>query len=233
MNAYKQTALRFLAVLAPLLLLAAKPLSLEEVVARLQNNYNKVNSYSARFSQEVTSTSFDRTISKGKGEVIFLKPGKMYWRYSEPEEHLYITDGETLWDYLPEEKQVTVLKVSSVIKQNLPRAFLFGMGELKEQFEISFHSGRITDAEGNYWLELVPKKDEEREALGTIQLWVDPKDFIVKDTELLDSLGNRNRLSFTEIKMNPKVDENIFTFKPPKNVEVIEPSLVEPEPQTK
>jgi outer membrane lipoprotein carrier protein len=217
-------------VCASLFVLCASPLPLEEVVSRLQQNYDKINTYRAQFTQEVSSTSFDRTISQGKGEVIYQKPGKMYWHYGEPEEHFYITDGKTFWDYLPGEKQVVVMEISEALRQSLPRAFLFGMGKLKDQFEVSFHSGRITDAEGNYWLDLVPKEDAERQTLGTIQFRVDSKEFLVRQAELLDALGNKNHLVFKGIQVNHKVDEKIFSFQVPQGVELIQMTPMEPAP---
>ncbi len=224
----QKVTIKAIGVAVSLLLLSAKPLPLEDVISRIQRNYDKINTYQAQFTQEVSSTSFNRTISQGKGEVIYQKPGKMFWHYSEPEEHLYITDGKTLWDYLPAEKQVVVMEISEALRQSLPRAFLFGMGKLKDQFEISFHSGRITDAEGNYWLDLVPKDETERQTLGTIQFRVDPKEFLVRQAELLDALGNRNNLVFKGIRVNQKVDEKIFSFQVPQGVELIQAPAMEP-----
>ena len=222
--------IKAMAPVAFLCLVSADLLPLEEVVSRLQKNYDKIDTYQAEFSQEVSSTSFGRTISQGRGRVTFQKPGKMCWQYSEPEEHHYITDGKTLWDYLPGEKQVVIMEISEVFKQAIPRAFLFGMGSLNEQFEISFHSGRIVDSAGNYWLDLVPKEEKDRQVLGRIQFRVDPKEFMVREAELLDALGNKNHLVFKDIQVNRKVDEKIFSFEAPEGVEVIKPLELESAP---
>ncbi len=230
MNKEKKIVSRALAFVSVFFLVAADLLPLGEVVSRLQKNYDGINSYKAGFSQEVSSTSFGRVISQGKGDVIYQRPGKMYWHYNEPEEHFYITDGKTLWDYTPSEKQVVIMDIGEVLKQNIPRTFLFGMGNLKEQFEISFHSGRITDAAGNYWLDLVPKEETDRQVLGKIQFWVDDKEFFVREVELLDALGNKNHLVFKDIKINEKVDEKIFSFVVPEGVEVVRPRAIEPAP---
>jgi outer membrane lipoprotein carrier protein len=213
-------------------LFAEELLSLDEVVSRVQRNYNNITTYQAEFSQQITSTSIDRKISQGKGRVVYKKPGKMYWHYSEPEEHYYITDGSTLWDYLPEEKQVVIMGISQVLTQKIPRAFLFGMGELKKDFEISFHSGRITDSAGNYWLDLIPKDEKERQTMGRIQFRVDPEKFMVREAELLDPLANKNHLAFKGIQVNKKVNDNLFSFQVPEGVEVIKASgMIEtPEP---
>lgn len=197
------------------------PLSVADVVAKLQANYERITSYQANFSQQLRSSSFDRIVSEGKGNLYFKKPGKMCWHYNEPEEHFYITDGDIFWDYLPSEKQVLKIKLSEALITNIPRSFLFGMGKLDKEFEISFHSKKEKELEEVYHLDLVPKDKSAREVFGTLELWVDAKDFLVREAKLTDPLGNINKLTFSEIKLNPKLDDKIFSFQPPQGVEVI------------
>jgi len=207
-----------------LAIFAQKNPDLETVISHLQANYKKIKTYSAQFEQEVRQSQFARTISQGKGELFYSKPGKMVWHYTEPEEHWYITDGKTFWDYLPSLKQVLVLSIDQALAGNLPKSFLFGMGELEKDFEIKFDSSFHQPQAGTYYLILVPKKEKDRLLLGTIKLVVDAKTFLVKEARLKDQLGNENILRFSQIKINPKIEEKIFHFQPPKGVEIITPT---------
>jgi len=203
---------------------ASSSQELKMVISRLEDNYKKIKTYSAQFEQEVSQSQFARTISQGRGELFYSKPGKMVWHYTEPEEHWYITDGKTFWDYLPSLKQVLVLSIDQALASSLPKSFLFGMGELEKEFEIRFDSSTTQPEAGTYHLILVPKKEEDRLLLGTIKLVVEAKTFLVKEAHLKDQLGNENILRFSRIKLNPKIDEKIFHFQPPEGVEVIKPS---------
>jgi len=98
---------------------ASSSQELKMVISRLEDNYNKIKTYSAQFEQEVSQSQFARTISQGRGELFYSKPGKMVWHYTEPEEHWYITDGKTFWDYLPSLKQVLVLSIDQNLKSGL------------------------------------------------------------------------------------------------------------------
>jgi outer membrane lipoprotein carrier protein len=198
-------------------LAAPADLSLDEVILKLQENYQAINTYRTGFDQELYSMTQGRVITRGAGEVIYKKPGKMVWTYREPDEHLYITRGNTIWDYSPKDKEVYVLS----IKDALYKSFLLGLGDLKKDFEVSFHAGRKMNPEGLYQLDLVPRSKAEREAIGAITIYVDPADFLVKRTEMEDALGNRNKIRFKDMKKNPELADKLFKFEPPTGVKVI------------
>ncbi len=194
-------------------------LPLEQVIAKMQENYNTAETYQAQFSQELVSSNFSRVISKGQGTVAFKKPGKMRWHYIEPQEHFYISDAKTLWDFAPLDKQVYIMDMEQVMY----KSFLFGMGDLTAEFEIAFHAGRVKDAGGRYSLDLVPKDEATRQMLGTVTVAVDPETFLVKEAQMTDALGNRNKLVFNEVQVNQKIEDKEFTFKVPEGVEIIRP----------
>jgi len=196
---------------------AKTDLDLSGVIAGLQENYKEVDSYKAGFEQEIFSIKQGRVLSEASGTVIYKKPGKMVWRYEKPEEHLYIASGNTIWDYSPKEKEVYVLPM----KDALYKSFLLGLGNISEDFEVSFHSGRKMNSDGLYQLDLVPKNEAERETLGVITLYVDPETFLVKKTQMTDSFGNRNRIAFKDMETNVELADAMFEFEPPPGVTVI------------
>jgi len=210
-------------------LFAAQPaLTLDQVVKKLEQNFESIRSYQARFEQEVRSEQFGRSLTKGSGELFYVKPGKMVWHYQSPEEHWYITNGRLFWDYLPSVKQALEMKLDQAISSNLPKGFLFGMAKLSDQFTIAFDPAHPDDKDGKYHLQLTPKKEEDRILIGTLELAVDAKTFLVKEAKLRDSLGNVNELKFLDLKVNPKIDEKMFNFTVPTGVEKISPPGSEP-----
>jgi outer membrane lipoprotein carrier protein len=192
-------------------------LPLDQVIQKVQANYAKVQTYLADFDQQLFNTAQNREISHGSGFVIYKKPGKMVWSYGKPEEHYYFADGNTLIDYSPAEKEAYVLPLRDITI----RSFLFGMGDLKKDFEVSYHDGRALTPSGLYQLDLVPKDPTDREAFGTITVYLDPKnDFLVTFTLMTDALGNENRMKFINIKVNDPIEDAKFKFTPPPDVKV-------------
>ena len=218
----KRWLLAALAGLAwPMVAHAQPALSLDQVVAKVQANYDSAKTYSAAFRQEITSPSFGRTLSEGKGEISFKKPGKMVWKYDQPEPHVYYLDGNTLYDYYPAQKQAVKMGLDQALAQNTPKSFLFGMGKLQAEFEISFHAGRPSEPDGSVKLDLVPRAEAARAALGALVFTVDPKEFLVREVEMTDALGNLNHLWFEKIKLNPTLDARQLRWGPPPDVKVL------------
>jgi outer membrane lipoprotein carrier protein len=208
-------------MILPLMARAEANLSLDQVVDKVQANYDQARTYSASFRQEIVSPSFGQAISSGKGEILYQKPGKMVWKYEKPEAHVYVLNGNTLWDYYPSEKRALHLSLDQALIENVPKSFLFGMGKLREQFELSFHAGRPVEADGSIKLDLVPKSEAARTALGTLVFTIAPKTFLVQEVEMTDSLGNLNHLWFEQIKLNPSLDPKQFAWTPPTGVKVL------------
>jgi len=192
-------------------------LNLDQVIEKLQENYGKIDTYQAEFKQQLSSTVQGKVISKGSGTVFYKKPGKMLWRYTAPEDHIFLTDGNTIWDYSPVDKEAYVLPVSDRVY----KSFLLGLGDIRKDFEVSFHSGRKKNKDGQYQLDLVPRSQVERETLGTITLYVDPESFMVKSTEMVDAFGNRNVMRFSDMELNVPLDDSVFKFEPPPGTQVI------------
>lgn len=206
---------------------AAPSLSLDQVRQKLEENYKTVATLQANFEQELWSATQGRVISKGEGSVKYKKPGRMVWQYQKPEEHLYLTDGDTIWDYAPAEKEVTVYQV----KDSLYKSFLIGIGDLKKDFEVAFHSGRAKNQAGLYQLDLTPRDPVERETIGRITIYVDPETFLIRETETIDALGNRNVIRFKDVVKNPTLPDEDFKFTPPKGVRVIKADAPKPPPK--
>jgi outer membrane lipoprotein carrier protein len=206
----------------------AAALDLKQVTARLEANVSKINTLQSKFTQEVKSEQFGKTLSSGGGELFYAKPGKMAWHYTAPEEHWYITDGKIFWDYLPATKQAMTLKLDEAFETNLPKSFLFGMGKLSEQFEVAFHPDQVEDNPQVYHLVLTPKRDQDKVMIGILELSVDPKTFLVAQAKLKDPMGNASTMIFSGMRLNQKIDDKIFQFTPPKGVEVIKAPPPEP-----
>ncbi len=66
--------------------------SVDDVATKVQEVYEKAQSYKAHFVQEVTLKTIDKT-EKDEGTVCFKKPGKMRWEYrNSPQQPLLPSD---------------------------------------------------------------------------------------------------------------------------------------------
>jgi len=188
-----------------------------EVLAEIQKRYESTNDFEASFLQEYVGKVMRRP-QKGEGKVYFKKRGMMRWDYRVPNQKL-ISNGQTLWFYQPEDKQVFVSDVSKVIKEKTPLAFLAGEGELTRDFNLLHLDGAVSQKEDNYVLELTPR--EPNSALSKLTLTVDKKTFYVVQADVFDPLGNVTRTRFADIKTNVALPNTFFEFTIPADTEVL------------
>ncbi|MGO8987704.1 MAG: outer membrane lipoprotein chaperone LolA [bacterium] len=196
----------------------------QEVLTEIQNRYEKTNDIEANFIQAYIGKGMKQP-NRGEGKVYLKKKGMMRWDYTTPHQKL-ISDGFTLWFYQPDEKQVLVSNLSSVLKEKAPLAFLAGEGDLSRDFNFLNLKEAVSQKEETYVVELTPK--EPLATFSKLILTVDRKTFIVLQADVLDGLGNVTRTRFINIKTNVGLSDSLFQFIVPSGTEVIkmqEPSV--------
>ena len=187
------------------------------VLAEIQKRYETTNDFEASFVQEYIGKVM-KSLQRGEGKVYFKKKGMMLWDYRVPNQKL-ISNGQTLWYYQPEEKQVFVSDISKVIKEKTPLAFLAGEGELTQEFNLINFGESASQKDETFVLDLVPK--EPQPALSKLTLTVNKKTFYVVQADVVDGLGNVTRTRFIDIKTNMNLPSFLFQFSIPSGVEVL------------
>ncbi len=189
--------------------------SLEEVVARIQAQYENNQDFQANFQQESFLKSLGRK-QEAQGIVYFKKPGKMRWIYQKPTRQEIICDGRNLWNYRPEEKQVVVSPLSQAFSSKVPQTFLAGLGNLQKDFQARFL--KEPSAGTSYLLEFVPL--ENQGSLEKLFLTVEKGSFKIIQAQIQDVMGNTTQINFAKIKFNNNLADSLFHFTPPPGVEV-------------
>jgi outer membrane lipoprotein carrier protein len=190
-------------------------LPLDEVVARVQEQYEIHTDFQAHFVQESLIKSLGKK-QQAAGRVYFKKPGKMRWVYRKPTKQEIISDGKSLWTYRPEDKQVIVSQMARAFQSKAPSTFLAGIGHLKGDFQARFVKEPSPGVD--YSLELTPVEAEG--SLEKLFLRVDQKNFNILQAKIQDAMGNVTQINFSKIQFDNNLSDSLFTFTPPKGVEV-------------
>jgi outer membrane lipoprotein carrier protein len=194
----------------------------DELVARVQQRYDRTKHLRARFQQETRLQGFDQ-VQTGEGQVAILKPGMMRWDYSKPERQAIIANGETLWIYLPEERQAIRDQVQQSLGTRTPALFLAGQARLTDLFTVAGASTQLPGEGELLRLELIPKAGAL--PYGQVELGIDPSSYLVKRVRLVDQLGNTTTMWFADIDTEAAVEPSWFQFQVPAGVEVIAPPV--------
>ena len=181
----------------------------------VQKNYEKVLTYEAEFIQKSYIKMMDKTQGI-KGIVSIKKPGKMKWSYGAPDTQILISNGNTLWLYVPDEEQATKVPIESIYSSNTPALFLAGKGKLTQSFNVE----SVNLDKDPLIITLTPKADDQ--SLTRLQLFANKKNYQITGSTVYDRLGNKTEIRFSNIKTNREIPEKTFQFQVPANVEVLD-----------
>jgi outer membrane lipoprotein carrier protein len=197
----------------------APPAKTAEVVAKVQAFYDKTKTFSSDFTQEFFVKSHN-VRKQSKGNVTFLKPGKMDWQYADPKDNRVVSDGSVLKVYEAANKQMFEQPVD---KSQYPAAlaFLTGSGKLGDSFNFQLFSGAQMSFPGGQVLVGTPKQPTP--AYQKVLFYVDQATSQVRRVLIVDGQGNRNRFDFQTPRVNVPVKEERFKFTPPPGTQVIRP----------
>jgi outer membrane lipoprotein carrier protein len=184
---------------------------------RVQQHYDTVRDFSADFEQRYEGGALKRSRTE-RGTVVVKKPGKMRWRYTEPEEKLYVADGQKIYAYVPADKQVIVNSMPAGDNASTPVLFLVGKGELLRDFDVADIEIPGAPA-GSRAIKLTPKQ-KERE-YDWLALVVDGQSLALRMLVAGDSQGGRSTFLFSNLKENVGPPDNTFKFTVPRGADVI------------
>ena len=140
-------------------------------------------------------------------------PRYFRWEYAKPFEQLIVADGKSIWVYDPDLQQVTK-RAQGVEEQSSPLAALIDPTRLDREFLVK-ESGK---ADGLDWIELRPRSPDNA-SFEFARLGFGP-DGLVR-MHVVDPLGQRTELAFSQWKRNPSFAGSTFRFTPPKGVDVV------------
>ena len=173
----------------------------------------------ADFAQIVVAKNGKRP-QQSTGVMIFSRPGKFRWQIAKPYSQLLVGDGEKIWIYDPDLRQVTVKKAGSALG-GTPAALLAGEsggknGD-KSALEKNFTLREAGEREGLEWLEAIPKTQDS----GFEKMLIGFAGNDLKAMELYDNFGQTTSLYFSNLERNPPIAPSLFRFTPPAGADVI------------
>lgn len=197
----KKTALKITALLACMLSLPAWA----NVAEELQNRLQKVHSFSAEFTQNVSSASGDQ-VQQGTGKIQIKRPNLFRMDNQTPQETQIISDGETLWFYDPFVEQVNANWVKDAVN-NTPFVLL-------------------TSNEKSHWQQYTVEQKQDTFILKPKSPNSNIKQFdiridgngVLKGFSTIEKDGQSNLYILRNIT-NEALSNDLFKFKIPKGVE--------------
>ena len=184
----------------------------------LENFVKSAKSGRAEFTQVVTGPARDGQAARSKkssGTFEFARPNRFRFNYRKPFEQTIVADGQTLWLYDADLRQVTSRKQSQVLGST-PAALIASapdLATLRKDFTLE----AAGEKDGIQWVQATPKVKEGQ--LHSMKAGFRGDELAA--LEILDSFGQRSVLTFNKMELNAAVSPDTFNFKPPQGADLV------------
>ena len=177
-------------------------------IATLQNKLAQLKSMTANFSQIIYVKQ--RVVSRSSGNMSLRRPVDFRWETQQPLQQLIIANGKKIWIYDVDLEQVTIQKQQAHGTMTL---FLGGNKNIMvRDFNVSLAvNGKIQ------LFNLKAKSPDENFYL--IKLGFLGEQLI--SIEFFDKLAQHTVIKLSQIKINNKLSDTVFSFKFPHGVDII------------
>jgi len=178
-------------------------------IRAIENAYNSLADLTTDFTQTTEIALLDRKVEKS-GVFQFKKGGMMRIEYKGKKAKHYVSDGTTLWVYIPGDE--TSLQTFAVNDDTVPReamSFMSGFGKLTKEFQVSGSSAFEKAPEGSTALHLIPrKKGAKYESLDAL---FGPDDMLV-GLIVHNESGNVSHYNFSNFRKNRGLSDGHFSL---------------------
>ena len=194
---------------------SAADVELTALLKSIEKRYNNAKTLQLDFSEAYSLPGRGRMLEDG--QLSLRKPGKMRWNYAKPAGKVFVSDGKFVYYYSPDANRAEKMKLKETEDMRAPLAFLLGRLEFDRDFK-EYRSRR----EGNdTFVTAVPKSDKlpYTEVSFLVSDQAEIRRLIVtgQDKSVLD-------FSFRNEKVNPALNDLLFTFVLPKGAEFVDTS---------
>src|SRR5208283_123001 len=108
------------------------PREVQQLARAVDDHYNHLRSLQSDFTEIYRGNGAERVES---GTLWLKKPRKMRWEYRSPKEKLFVSDGQSVWFYVPAERQVRKTDLKRLDDLRSPIAFLLGKTKLENELQ--------------------------------------------------------------------------------------------------
>lgn len=187
---------------------------LEEAAER----FASVESLCARFEQVVEVTLIGLT-NRGHGTLCEKHPNLFSMRFADPEGDVVLVDGTYVWTYYPSMDKRQVIRFTAGgagAGFNFFQAFL---SEPETKY-VAVHEG-VEDIDGvvTERLGLLPR--DSSSAFRSATVWVAVESRLLVRVRINDDNGSVRTLTLSDMRLNPELPEDHFTFHPPPGARIV------------
>jgi outer membrane lipoprotein carrier protein len=189
----------------------------DALVHGVERTFAQMNDLNADFIQ-IDQNALNRN-RQASGHLYLMRPRKMRWEYKVPEEELFVSDGRTVYFYVPGDRQVNKEAVKETFDERMPLMFLLGKSNLSNEFRQFELLNSKPFLEGTKVIRMYPKRKTD---IKDVIMEVDPDSYQIRRLLLDHTDGSHLEFIFSNIQANTGLKSELFDFKIPAGVAVVQ-----------
>jgi outer membrane lipoprotein carrier protein len=199
---------------------AAPVMDTTTLIDGVDKTFASMKDFQARFIQ-FSKNSVNQSPAD-EGHLYLTRDKKMRVDYEKPEEKYFVSNGKTLFTYIPANRQVTQDPVKDSMAEQFPMMFLIGRSGLRKEFpKIERRSTRpLIDGDQVLWL----TPNRKNQDIERIEIQVNPRTYLIDRMTILNTDKSSTDFAFFEIEINQNIPASKFEFTPPPGIRVIQGS---------
>lgn len=175
----------------------------------LQDKLATLKSFKAQFKQNVTDGE-GQTIMQGTGTLALQQPMMIRWQQTNPDDTLFVSNGNKTYYFDSFAEQVTIMKTSSLI-DSTPFVLLTS----KDPVQWEKYSVLATDS----GFSVTPNKGVESQ-VEQLDISFEGATAALAKLVVTDNSGQYSAFTFSDVQLNTLLDKTLFEFTPPEGVEI-------------
>jgi outer membrane lipoprotein carrier protein len=193
----------------------------EAVMERAVKAYAALNSVRAEFKQTITNPLTGTTL-RSQGVLLRKDPDLLSINFTNPSGDRIVSDGTSLWIYLPSSAPGQVIKASAKANNALAMVDPGGVFLSSPAARYSMSAGGTATVAGRKTsvIKLTPKKPNGMFTSATV--WVDSDTNYIRQFEVTDANGLKRTVTITAIEPNASIATSAFRFTPGRNVRILD-----------
>jgi len=194
----------------------AKAGDVDAIVRGVEKRYQTARTLKAVFLHRYSESR--NALRVESGTVFFSRGGKMRWEYESPEQKLFLSDGKTVWFYVPADRTVTRTKMKESEDWQTPLALLVGKAKFSRVCGRVELSDARTSAAENVVLRCLPKSDKA----GFLELLIEVDgQYRLVRVLIREPGGVETEFQFGKWQENLALADTLFRFIAPPGVAIV------------
>ncbi|MBE0418677.1 outer membrane lipoprotein chaperone LolA [Pseudoalteromonas nigrifaciens] len=175
----------------------------------LQDQLATLKSFKAQFSQKVTDKQ-GQAVMQGEGTIALQQPMMIRWQQTNPDDTLFVSNGDKTYYFDSFAEQVTIMQTSSLI-DSTPFVLLTSKdpAQWKKYSVLATNSG----------FSVTPNKGVESQVEQLDITFAGNEQGLAK-LVVTDNSGQLSSFTFNDAQVNTLLDKSTFEFTPPEGVEI-------------